>query len=174
MRISRVGLATCIVSGLGWIAAAGGTSPAYAGPACDPAVVEAVQAEIAEACPCDGKTNPAGEVVPWRNHGQYVSCVTRTRNELARELEVSKSCLRRVTPCSARSTCGKEGVVTCRMPDECSDPLADGTPAGTCADDPAIACDTAADCPVLRCSIKSSAESCEARGGIAGTGTCCD
>lgn len=174
MTNSRRGLFACIVSGLGLGLALGATPPAYGGPACDPAAVEAARAEIVETCPCDGRTNPAGEVIPWKNHGQYVSCVTRTRNAIAKELEISKSCLRRVTPCSARSTCGKPGTATCRTPDECSDPVADGTPAGTCADDPTIACDTAADCPVLRCTIKSSPEVCEAQGGIPGTGTCCD
>lgn len=151
-----------------------GARVASAAPACDPEVLEAAAAAIAEACPCDGQTNPAGEVVPWRNHGQYVSCVARERNRLAKDLVISKSCLRRAVPCGARSTCGKPGVVTCRLPDECSDPLADGTPEGVCADDPSIVCDTAADCPVLRCSIKSSAESCAERGGISGTGSCCD
>jgi hypothetical protein len=170
-RFCRVAVvATAVVLGLG---AAGGSS-ALAAPSCDADAVAAIGAAIAEACPCEGRTNPAGEVVPWKNHGQYVSCVARERNRLARDLEVSKSCLRQAVKCGARSTCGKPGFVTCRTPDECSDTLPDGDPTGTCADDPTIACDTAADCPVLRCSTKSSEEACTSRGGIAGTGTCCD
>lgn len=172
-RMGIVGvLATTFALALGSVALVG---TAEAAPACDPAVVEAVAAEIAATCPCDGGTSPSGEVTPWRNHGRYVSCVARTRNKLAKQLGLSKSCLRTAVRCSARSTCGKrEGFVTCRTPDLCSDPVADGVAEGTCSDDPSIACDTAADCPVLRCTIKSSAERCLDRGGIPATGSCCD
>jgi hypothetical protein len=170
MRLHRF----CAAIGLAAAVAIGAATAAQAAPACDPEDVAAIGAAIAEACPCEGRTNPAGEVVPWKNHGQYVSCVARERNRLARDLEVSKSCLRTAVKCGARSTCGKPGFVTCRTPDECSDTLPDGDPTGTCADDSTIACDTAADCPVLRCSTKSSEEACTERGGIPGTGTCCD
>jgi len=173
MKISHMVLVASI-SILGWGLAGRWTPAAYGAPSCDPAVVDAARAEIAATCPCAGKTNPAGEVVPWKNHGQYVSCVTRTRNSLAKNLDISKSCLRRVTPCGARSTCGKPGFATCRTPDECSDTVADGVAEGTCADDPSVICDTAADCPAIRCSIKHSADLCEAMGGIPGTGSCCD
>lgn len=148
---------------------------ASAAPACDPALVAEAAAAIAAACPCAGKTSPAGEVVPWKNHGGYVSCVTRERNKLAKQLDLSKSCVRATTRCAARSTCGKrEGFVTCRIPDVCSDTAPDGVATGTCTDDPTIACDTAADCPVLRCSIKSDGDLCTAQGGISGSGSCCE
>jgi hypothetical protein len=152
-----------------------GAERALAAPACDPAVVADVAAQVEAACPCAGKTSPSGEVTAWKNHGQYVSCVTRERNRLAKQLGLSKSCVRQTTRCAARSTCGKrEGFVTCRTPDLCSDVNPDGIAEGTCSDDPAIACDTAADCPVLRCTIKSAADLCTAQGGIAGSGSCCD
>ncbi|MBM4266094.1 MAG: hypothetical protein FJ144_05680 [Deltaproteobacteria bacterium] len=167
MQFSRIGLAT---AGLVLALAV----PAFAAPACDPADIEAAAAAIAEACPCDGRVSPSGAVTPWNNHGQYVSCVVRERNQVAKDLELPKPCLRRVASCGARSSCGKPGFVTCRIPDECSDLVADGVAEGTCADDPEVACDTAADCPVLRCSTKASVEKCEERGGIAGTGSCCD
>ena len=35
-------------------------------------------------------------------------------------------------------------------------------------------CDTAADCPVLSCSVKSAAETCTDQGGVAATGSCCE
>ena len=171
MRIRLFTLTACVLA-LGGLA----VSRASAAPACDPALVEQAAAAIAAECPCDGRTNPAGEVSPWKNHGGYVSCVARERNRQAKQLGLSKSCVRTATRCAARSTCGKrEGFVTCRTPDLCSDQQqGDGAQDGTCADDPTIACDTAADCPVLRCSIKSSAEICAERGGIAATGSCCD
>ena len=174
MKFTRMGLFACLVSTMSLVTVvAPGT--AQAAPACDPAAMETASAEIEAACPCEGRTNGNGEVVPWKNHGQYVSCVAVERNHLAKDLDLSKSCLRRVVSCGARSNCGKPDFVTCRIPDECSDALpGDGVAEGTCADAPEIACDTAADCPILHCSTKSSAEHCEARGGIAGTGSCCD
>jgi hypothetical protein len=164
-------LAACTLALTGILA-----SRAAAAPACDAALVAQAGAAIAAACPCEGKTNPAGEVTPWKNHGGYVSCVTRERNKQAKDLGISKSCVRQATRCAARSTCGKrEGFVVCRQLDACSDALpGDDVAAGVCADDPTVACDTAADCPVLSCSVKSAAEICTDRGGVASTGSCCD
>ena len=171
MHKIRITLIACTMAVAGLLAA----SSSWAAPSCDPDAVATAAAEIAASCPCEGKTSPAGEVTPWKNHGQYVSCVTRERNRLAKQLDLSKSCIRSATRCAARSTCGKkEGFVTCRIPDLCSDTAPDGVAAGTCSDDPTIACDTAADCPVLRCTIKSSSERCDDQGGISGTGSCCD
>ncbi|MFM7140861.1 MAG: hypothetical protein ACKO2K_02960, partial [Alphaproteobacteria bacterium] len=33
---------------------------------------------LAEACPCDGTPG-------WKNHGKYVSCVVRLRNQLRKD-----------------------------------------------------------------------------------------
>ena len=171
MRLRLFTLAACTML-LGGVLA----SRASAAPACDPALVEQAGAAIAAECPCDGKVNGAGEVTAWKNHGGYVSCVARERNRQAKALGLSKSCVRKAARCAARSTCGKpDGFVVCRQLDTCSDPLpGDGTVAGTCTDDPTVACDTAADCPVLSCSVKSAAETCTDQGGVAATGSCCE
>jgi hypothetical protein len=171
MRMRLFTLAACVLAVSGVMA-----SRAAAAPACDLVLVARAGAAIAAACPCEGKINPAGEVTPWKNHGGYVSCVTRERNHQAKALGLSKSCVRQATRCAARSTCGKRaGFVVCRQLDVCSDTLpGDDVAAGVCADDPTVACDTAAECPVLSCSVKSAAEICTELGGAAGTGSCCD
>src|SRR5262245_29766875 len=111
---SRLCWFTNILAGAAlWLAAAA-IGTAEAAPPCDADAVAAAGAAIAAACPCAGTTSPSGEVVPWKNHGQYVSCVTHERNQIAKDLDLSKSCLRQATRCGARSTCGKPGFVTCR------------------------------------------------------------
>ena len=72
-----------------------------------------VAASLAETCPCEGKMQPDGSTAPYKNHGQYVSCVVRFRNQL-RKSDCPKDTLHTVARCAARSTCGKEGstVVT--------------------------------------------------------------
>lgn len=172
MNTNRLVVACAALLGTAVLAWSGS---ALAAPACDPAAVADAAAQVEAACPCAGRTAPSGEVTAWKNHGQYVSCVSRERNRVAKALGLSKSCVRQTTRCAARSTCGKrEGFVTCRIPDACSDDNPDGVAEGTCSDDPSVACDTAADCPVLRCTVKSASELCDAQGGISGTGSCCD
>jgi hypothetical protein len=119
---------------------------------------DAVRDEILNTCQCTG------------NHGQYVSCVAHAVRDAVRNGELEANCKGSVTKCAARSTCGKkEGFVTCVI---CE--------AGTCengfCDDGTTACADSSTCPpiVKRCSIKSSAEKCEARGGIVGPDSCCD
>ena len=152
------------------------TPAAAARPACDSALVAQAATEVASECPCGGKMLPTGEVQPWKNHGGYVSCVTRARNAFAKHHDISKSCLRSATRCAARSTCGKlDGFVVCRTLDACSDATpGDDVAAGTCADSPETPCDTAADCPVLKCSVKSAADICQAQSGVAASGSCCE
>ena len=43
---------------------------------------EDVDAAVAAACPCEGTVAPDESVTPWRNHGQYVRCVVKYRNQL--------------------------------------------------------------------------------------------
>lgn len=171
MRFRVFVLASCTILLAGLLG-----SPAAAAPACDADLVAQAGAAIAAACPCGGKVNGAGEVTPWKNHGGYVSCVARERNRQAKALGLSKSCVRTAARCAARSTCGKrEGFVVCRHLDTCSDALpGDGVAAGLCSDDPTVACDTASDCPVLSCSVKSASDICTDQGGVAATGSCCD
>jgi hypothetical protein len=106
-------------------------------------------------CPCDDTTT----------HGEHVRCVAR---EIADD-DLLGNCRGRVKRCAARSTCGKRtGFVTCCLarPGWCRADL---------CQDGATPCSGAADCPPSnRCSLKSSAELCIARGGSPGTGSCCD
>lgn len=148
-----------------------------------------VQQEINDTCSCDVKHDRY-------NHGRYVSCVAHVVKRLADSGAIPTNCKGKIKRCAARSTCGKKaGFVTCQIPtDTCvlvSDTCDPGTltctadptrtcaadedcTTGTCAADPALACSTDLDCGA-RCSIKSSAARCEARGGIVDPSktTCC-
>jgi len=133
-------------------------SAPHAQAGCNDPRVATVRAEIQSECPCTG------------NHGRYVSCVAHHVRDAVRNGDVDTNCKGAVTRCAARSSCGKnEGFVTCAI---CG--------AGTCTngvcDDGVTACADASACPpvVNHCSIKSTAEQCEARGGVAGSGSCCD
>ena len=109
-----------------------------------------------------------------RNHGQYVKCVGKIIRQLTSEHPEFKNCRGKLVRCAARSTCGKEGFVTCNRI------VAVGTcdtTSGLCldADIATTSCATNDDCVLAtRCSTKRSAEQCEARGGIVGDSpTCC-
>ena len=123
----------------------------------DPRVSE-VRAQINAECHCTG------------NHGQYVSCVARHVRDAVRDGDIDTNCKGAVARCAARSTCGKKtGFVACTRcsPGTCTE--------GLC-DDGLTACTDSSQCPgvVNHCSMKSSAELCEAKGGIAASGSCCD
>src|SRR5690349_21177811 len=125
---------------------------------CNDSRVELVRAQISSQCQCNG------------NHGQYVSCVAHHVRDAVRNGDLDANCKGAVTRCAARSTCGKKsGFVTCAIcePGTCSE--------GVC-DDGVTACADSSACPsvVNRCSTKSSAAQCEARGGVVGSGSCCD
>ncbi len=123
----------------------------------DPRVAE-VRAQISAQCPCTG------------NHGQYVSCVAHHVRDAVRNGDVDTNCKGAVTRCAARSTCGKKsGFVTCTI---CST----GTCTAGLCDDGTTACADSSQCPpvVNHCSTKSSADACDARGGVAGSGSRCD
>lgn len=142
----------------------GGGGPA----ACDETAVAAAVASIAEACPCDGRTDDTGAVVPWKNHGQYVRCVARaTKAAIADSAgAVSRRCVKSSMRCAARSTCGRrEGTVNCTTTTSSS------CVAGACAD--GSACATDADCTETSCSFRPSADACTATGGTPGSGSCC-
>jgi hypothetical protein len=120
------------------------TSPGGGPPACDPDAVAAATAAIADACPCEGQTDEAGNVVPWKNHGQYVRCVAHATRDAVKASDgtLTRRCLKESVRCAARSTCGRpEGFVTCTID--------------------------------LSCSFRPSAEACTAAGGVAGSGSCC-
>ena len=135
--------------------------------ACDPAAVEAAIASIDEACACDGG---------WKNHGQYVKCVTRAKKSAAREAGLSNKCLNGAMSCAARSSCGTVGEVDCSVTTAgvCSDANpGDEVAEGTCDLDGA-ACDTDADCAgESTCEVAESSEACATAGGTAvGIGCC--
>ena len=146
----RVVLGLILMGGAGLLG-----SVAHAG--CSDSRVAAVRAQINQACQCTG------------NHGRYVSCVARHARDAVRNGELDVNCKGAVTRCAARSTCGKKsGFVTCSRcePGTCT--------SGFC-DDGTACVDSSTCAPVLtHCSPKSSAERCEALGGIVGSGSCCD
>jgi len=125
-------------------------------PDCEPARC-AVQSTIARECPCAEATN----------HGRYVSCVAHVVKRLSQQGLVPTNCKGKITRCSAGSTCGKPGFVTCLIPTDTCD-----LTTGTCTDDPAVACVTDVDCGA-KCKVKSSADGCASRGGTVGAATNC-
>jgi hypothetical protein len=115
---------------------------------CDAAAVAAAADGIAAACPCAGTTDADGNLVPWKNHGQYVRCVAQaTRSAVAgSDGTLQRRCLKESVRCSARSTCGRrEGFVSC----------------------------TRATTNGSSCSFRPSADACVAVGGEPGVGSCC-
>lgn len=132
-------------------------------------------ATLAATCPCDGD----GQGQAWRNHGKYVSCVVRLRNDLRRQGCLTAETQRTIARCAARSTCGKDGAVLCCVYDTsgtCSDPLpGDGTAAGVCSNDATHPCDTSVDCITASGpTVSRQATSCTDRGGtVVGGGSVC-
>lgn len=59
---------------------------------------------IAQLCPCAG---PAWNAEPWKNHGQYVSCVSRVAQSFARQGLITGAEKGGVVSDAARSSCGK-------------------------------------------------------------------
>lgn len=125
----------------------------------------ASQEAINAQCACD---NP-----DFTNHGSYVRCVAHVVNTLARDGVIPTNCKGRIRRCAARSTCGKEGFVTCTvvLPGTC-DVATGACLEGTLAEG-LTACVTDADCIAgTRCSTKRSAENCPVDA-IVSSGTCC-
>lgn len=135
-----------------------------------------VGAAIAAACPCDPA---AGGGRAWKNHGGYVSCVVRFRNDLRRRGCLDDAAKRTIARCAARSTCGKEGAVLCCVYDTsgtCDDVApGDGQATGVCSNDLNHACDTATDCITAEGPrVSRRADRCTARGGTpVGGGSVC-
>jgi hypothetical protein len=138
-----------------------------------------VGASIGETCPCDGRVMPDLSVQPWRNHGQYVSCVVRYRNALRKAgCFTDDSTRRTIARCAARSTCGKVAKVRCctYTPGTCSDPApGDLVAAGTCSNDVTVPCDVDADCTTSSARIVRDADACTLDGGVpVDGGSVCD
>ena len=136
-----------------------------------------VAAAVAAQCPCAGTTNPDLTVNPWRNHGQYQKCVVHFRNALRKSGCLTDDEKRTIARCGARSTCGKDTVLCCHYDlGTCNDPVpGDMVAAGTCSNDPAVACDVSADCTKSSSSIRQDANACAADGGVVvvGGGSVC-
>jgi hypothetical protein len=148
---------------------------AAAQPTCDETAVASAKAAIDLDCPCAGLPDGNGGTVPWKNHGQYVRCVTKARKTEALNAGVARQCLKGVVPCAANSTCGKSSAVACvTTSGTClNDPTPGDTVAeGTCDNDPTKACDTDQDCSVASCAVMSPDE-CTLAVGSAAIGTCC-
>jgi len=123
----------------------------------------AVQAALEQECPCSQASN----------HGRYVSCVAHVVKRLSEgpNAAVPINCKGKVKRCAARSVCGKEGFVTCQIPQlGTCDPTTN-----LCVEDPSIPCTAAGVCILgTSCKIKHSADLCMARGGAVGVSpTCC-
>jgi hypothetical protein len=115
-----------------------------------------------------------------RNHGQYVSCVTRQ----VRQSGISTRCRGKVIRCAARSTFGKPAFETCTqqkfgtcdtVSGTCTvGTLADGLTACTADTD----CLNGTQCHVVRAFPPNTtptpgADKCTLQGGTPGTGSCC-
>lgn len=137
-----------------------------------------VPTAVALECPCEGRTLSDQTVEPWRNHGRYVSCVARYRNQLRKSGCLTSETKRTIARCAARSSCGKATAVVCCVPTStgvCNDAMpGDDLPNGTCSNDAAIACDTDAGCVVASPRMTKSADACSALGGSSlGAGSLC-
>src|SRR5712692_11133956 len=112
------------------------------------------------------------------HHGQYVSCIVRFRNALRKAGCFTDDSIRRtLARCAARSTCGKDTVLCCHYDlGTCNDPMpGDTVAAGTCSNDPTVACDTSADCTKSTARIAHDAGACTVDGGVVvvGGGSVC-
>ena len=136
-----------------------------------------VAAALAAQCPCAGAVQPDMSTVPWRNHGQYMKCLVHFRNALRKSGCLTAAERQTIASCAARSTCGKNTVLCCHYDlGTCSDPTpGDMVAAGTCSNDPTVACDVSTDCTQSTARITPDATACMADGGVVveGGGSVC-
>lgn len=59
---------------------------------------------IAQLCPCEG---PRGTVMPWRNHGKYLSCVAHAAGDFESQGLISELTRDQLVSAAAQSSCGK-------------------------------------------------------------------
>ena len=86
---------------------------------CDTAS-SAIQAFVDMTCPCAGVDDGNGGTTAWKNHGQYVRCVSRAVRDAARTAGVKRRCAKSLVPCAASSSCGKKNAVACVVGTECA------------------------------------------------------
>jgi hypothetical protein len=58
---------------------------------------------IAQLCPCEG---PRGTTVPWKNHGQYVSCVAKSAESSVVQGLITEAEKDAIVSAAAGSACG--------------------------------------------------------------------
>jgi len=87
--------------------------------ACD-AASSVIQAFVDMTCPCAGVDDGNGGTTAWKNHGQYVRCVSHAVRDSARSAGVKRRCVKSIMPCAAGSSCGKKNAVACVVGTECS------------------------------------------------------
>ena len=86
---------------------------------CD-AASSAIQAFVDTTCPCAGVDDGNGGTTAWKNHGQYVRCVSHAVRDAARSAGVKRRCAKSIMPCAAGSSCGKKNAVACVVGDACA------------------------------------------------------
>ena len=59
---------------------------------------------LTQLCPCNA---PRGQSVPWKNHGQYVSCVSQTTNNFLAQNLFTQAQKDAAQSSAAQSSCGK-------------------------------------------------------------------
>jgi hypothetical protein len=100
-------------------AAASGAKGGGSGSASCDAASSAIQAFVDMTCPCAGVDDGNGGTTAWKNHGQYVRCVSHAVREAARAAGVKRRCAKSMVPCAANSSCGKKNAVACVVGTEC-------------------------------------------------------
>jgi len=68
-------------------------------------VVDAAGCSIDQLCPCTG---PRDSVLPWKNHGQYVSCVTQSATTFRKAGLITQKEKGSIVSSAAQSSCGME------------------------------------------------------------------
>jgi hypothetical protein len=86
---------------------------------CD-AASSAIQAFVDTTCPCAGVDDGNGGTTAWKNHGQYVRCVSHAVRDAVRSAGVKRRCAKSIMPCAAGSSCGKKNAVACVVGDACA------------------------------------------------------
>ena len=97
----------------------GGNGGGGSANACD-AASSTIQAFVDMTCPCAGVDDGNGGTTSWKNHGQYVRCVSHAVRDAARSAGVKRRCAKSIMPCAAGSSCGKKNAVACVVGTECA------------------------------------------------------
>ena len=67
-------------------------------------VEPATGCSIAQLCPCAG---PRGTTQPWKNHGQYVSCVSKSAQGFFQQGLITSAEKGAIVSAAGQSSCGK-------------------------------------------------------------------